>query len=347
MEKKMDVIINKEKIDFDLDGNENCGSIVNDLRSWLFQKKHIMLKTIVNSEEYNPVIHDALIISEIKKIEIDTEHIEILTLNSLSELKNYADRVEDNIGKINAEPSKFSDQKILDLFLQMKDGYSWCVKAVDNISKVLQVGVDNVKINQLCNDFTMSLNELAPVIDPVVIKRLMTSGRVASINNSLLMLIAELFTELKAKKTLLSFDELIERSAELREILSKLKDELITVSEKLQIGESVEAMNLLKEKFSTLESITNFFQQAQHSVSIDYKSILVNDKSVQEYLDNYLKLLKELLDSFETKDYVMLADLIEYELTEYITVFIETMNQISSIVRKLKNTTSEAGSVNN
>ena len=32
---------------------------------------------------------------------------------------------------------------VLKLFIQMKDGYSWCVKALDNISRVLLVSVDN------------------------------------------------------------------------------------------------------------------------------------------------------------------------------------------------------------
>jgi len=343
----MEVIINKEKIEFNLDGNENCGSIINDLRSWLYQKRHIMLRTIINGAEYTSALHDGLSIPEIQSIELDTEHIEILTLNSLSELKNYADRVDDNITKISANPSKFDDQKIIELFMQMKDGYSWCIKAVENIARVLQTSADNIQINTLNKTFISNINEIDPIFDPAAIRDIISSGKITQINNTLLKIIAELFSDLKQKKTLLSFDELIEKAEELQNLLNHLKEELISVSEKLQIGESAEAMNLLKEKFVTLESITQFFNQAQHSISFDYHTLIINDKPMQSYLDDYLKLLKELLDSFETKDYVMLADLIEYELTEYIIVFIEAVGQISSSVKKLKNSTNEAGSVNN
>ncbi len=343
----MNIIINKEKINYNLEGNENCGSIINDLREWLLQKKHIMLKIIVNDEEYNSQKHDNLTLEASKKIEIDTEHIEILTLNSLSELKNYAERVEDNINKISAYPSKFDDNKIVELFIQMKDGYSWCIKATDNISRVLQISVDNIEFFNNFNALKTQLNSIEAVFDSILIRDYITNGTIEKINLLLCKVITVLFSELKAKKTLLSFEEILDKATDLEKKLLPLKEELIGISEKLQIGESVEAMNLLKDKFSFLESITQFYHQTQCSVGMDFSAINISGKPLQESLDNYLKLLKELLDAFETRDYVMLADLIEYELTEFINIFSESIKQIESKVINLKSSSNEAGSVSN
>ncbi|MBP7653313.1 hypothetical protein KA977_07815 [Candidatus Dependentiae bacterium] len=327
----MDIIINKEKINFEIQGDEDFKSILEDLRNWLYKKKHIVLKILINGQQYLENIHDKMQVYDLNKVEIESEHIEILTLNSIAELKNYSDRIDEHIEKIKINPEQFPDNKLLEIFTQLKDGFGWCVKAIENIAKVLEIKNDI----EIFRDFIFSLNELEGILDPVKIKLFFTDGTISKLNSKLIANTALLFTELKSKKTLLSFDEILEKIGDCQNKLSTLKNELTAVSEKLQIGESAGAMNELKEKFLFLETVINFYSQLQNSLSIDYSAIKIKDKSLQDYLNDYLKLMQELLDAFESKDNVMLADLIEYEVTEYIEVFNESFTQIKMITNKL------------
>lgn len=330
----MDIIVNKEKINFEIQGDEDFQSILEELKNWLFKKKHIIMKIFVNEQPYSESLHNKLQIYALTKIEIESEHLEILTLNSIGELKNYSDRIEEYSIKINENPNQFPDVKLIEIFTQLKDGFGWCVKAIDNISKVLEINTEP----EMCSDFRFSINELEGIFDAQKIRQLFKDGSISKLNSKLVAVIAMLFTELKAKKTLLSFDEILGKIEECQTKLSVMKNELTSISEKLQIGESAGAMNELKDKFLFFENIIHFYFQIQCSLSVDYASITIKEKPFQEYLDNYLKLMKELLDAFESKDNVMLADLIEYEVSEYIEIFGESFAQIKTITEKLLET---------
>ena len=327
----MDIIVNKEKINFEIQGDEDFQSILEELKNWLFKKKHIIMKISVNDQPYSESIHNKMQVYALTKIEIESEHLEILTLNSIGELKNYSDRIEEYTIKINENSNQFTDAKLIEIFTQLKDGFGWCVKAIDNISKVLEINPEP----EMCADFRFSINELEGIFDAQKIRQLFKDGSISKLNSKLISVTAMLFSELKTKKTLLSFDEILEKIEECRTKLSVMKNELTSISEKLQIGESAGAMNELKDKFLFFENIIHFYFQIQCSLSVDYASITIKEKPFQEHLDNYLKLMKELLDAFESKDNVMLADLIEYEVSEYIEIFSESFIQIKTITEKL------------
>ncbi|HON56132.1 MAG TPA: hypothetical protein PLJ38_03860 [bacterium] len=331
----MDIIINKEKLSFELSGSENCKAIIDDLRNWLLQRKHILLKTHINDENYDKQKHDNLGIADIKRIEVESEHIEILTINSIGELKNYSDRVEFYVRKIKEENAAYSDDKILEIYMQVKDGFSWCLKAVENISKVLTID-NNEEWKEKYLQLKEKLDDIECIFDGARARELFLGDKIEKVNHILIVAILFLFEELKKKKTLLSFDEILEKIEASNKELETVKTELPLIAEKLQVGESVEAMNILKERFGILESIVNFYYQIQCSISIEYDKLMIKEKSMQDYLNDYLKLLKDLLDAMETKDYVMLADLLEYELSEFISVFIESFVKIKDITSNLK-----------
>jgi hypothetical protein len=333
----MDIIINNEKIDFELSSEDNCFSIIDELRKWVNSKNHIVLEIKIDSDIYDSEKHGNLKENDITQINLKTEHIEILTINSLTELKKYSDRVYSYIVNIRKKPETFSDQKLSEIFLQLKDGFRWCTKAIDNIVKIIHKNLHaNEEYQALFKSFNIKINSLEGIMNPGDIKKMFLNNEIEELNSILEKIVVYLYKKLQENKTLLTFDEILEGISDNEKMLKGFKDEIIEIAEKLQIGETVDAMNLLKEKFAVLEKVIALFNQIKNSISFDYENITINEKSLKIYIDEFLDLMKELLDSFKTQDYIMLADLLEYELNEFIDIFINSFSEIKNIVKNLK-----------
>jgi hypothetical protein len=175
------------------------------------------------------------------------------------------------------------------------------------------------------------------VFDAQEIKQYFVQGNIENINKIIEQVIVMLYNDFKTKKTLLSFKEIHDKILDVQKQLNQFNEKLVNISEKLQVGESVEAMNLLKKELGFLEGIIKFYKQIQSSISIDFNELIINEKSLQNWLDDFLGLNKELLECFETQDYIMLSDLIEYELSEYIDIFVQSFEKIDGIVKNLEN----------
>ncbi len=115
------------------------------------------------------------------------------------------------------------------------------------------------------------------------------------------------------------------RSAE--NLFNALKADLSEVPVRIQTGKDAEAMRtmvLVVELINkTVRILPDFTRQFGDSVSM-----MIGNKNIQEFYDDFNSVLRELMGAFEHKDSVLIGDLAEYEILPRMNLFFESTGKM-------------------
>jgi len=111
------------------------------------------------------------------------------------------------------------------------------------------------------------------------------------------------------------------RSAE--NLFNALKPDLAEVPVRIQTGRDAEAMRtmvLVVELINkTVRILPDFARQFDEA-----GGMMIGDKNIQEFYDDFNSVLRELMGAFEHKDSVLIGDLAEYEILPRMNLFFES-----------------------
>ncbi len=90
--------------------------------------------------------------------------------------------------------------------------------------------------------------------------------------------------------------------------------------------------NVANTKFViAIDNLQAYFQVVQESftlMGLTLESEYIGQKTVKEYMEDFSSKLSELIETQQKKDWVLFADLIEYELMPFLTDFMELYKNI-------------------
>lgn len=125
----------------------------------------------------------------------------------------------------------------------------------------------------------------------------------------------------------------LETLTELREHFDKLLDPLNDITSQLQQGQ-------IKTGFETMQTIMNhlqtFIQTINHIVVIsdlDLTQISMNEKNLQEYVEETADLIIELEPAIKEEDLVTVSDTCEYELRPLIEDWVDICSKLQNIIK--------------
>ncbi len=123
----------------------------------------------------------------------------------------------------------------------------------------------------------------------------------------------------------------------LREIKSELPglaDVMSNIATSFQEGKREYALNLFSEMCDQWRQIIQFFDDLSRVLFIDYSSIDLGDKSIDQANEELLNHLVETKTAIEKDDLVTLSDLVEYELIPKVDEEINIVDKIISYLEK-------------
>lgn len=106
---------------------------------------------------------------------------------------------------------------------------------------------------------------------------------------------------------------LLESFQEMNNYIYKLKDGISNIVNLLASEQEQEAFNMIVQLTNGLEWINNVFASVKEISNIDFEEV-----EFDEMIESFQNILESIVDSIEDKDYVLLSDILEYELSEII-----------------------------
>ncbi len=91
------------------------------------------------------------------------------------------------------------------------------------------------------------------------------------------------------------------------------------------------AFQLFSQCLETLNAVNDAFAETADLLELDYSEVVVGKTSIQEKMKSLAVVIGAALESFEQKDYVRLADVLEYDLLPHIAEFEQAARKLSAI----------------
>ncbi len=327
----MKIFINDSELNFTLENEKNLKEIVDSINDWLFTDNKIIDQIIIDDEIYNGSIEDLenYLIKDVKILKLTAIEIDTLVRSSLLEIKRYLLEVIHIIENLKEFKTEDTEKLI--------NGMEWVINILERSNNLYNY--EN-KINKKDLNFAEELRTLKDAI--TFLKELLKKEENDEINNFIKNDIKKIIEkwskniDILVEKSKGRFDNInIARNKvteQIYKIINKIPDILKMIEviyNDLQIGNEKHAMENMQILIETLESIISLLQLIKTTFSLNYKNIIYDDKSVEEYNIELTGILKELLEAMEANDTVLISDLIEYELSPRLEKYREVLKIIS------------------
>lgn len=344
----MEILINREKVDLKLDKNACLGEIIEILNEELAKTQMVIVDILLNKERINPIEKKDLLVKEIELLEIKAVTAVDLAIESLTEVGKYIPRAVRGIGGIKDFLKEGKDREVSQKVSQLAEGLSWIVDVLKKSGLVLKSDYKSIylkeeeatvleKIEALEKEERSLQNELKELNWQGVEKILDDLSPLLSSWISTLPKILTEYSKQEGAKILKEETGAAQILRELkasREDLSKLSQELEDISIRMQTGNEYEAMESLQECTRTLENIFGLLKNAQNFFNLNYAQIKVEKEDVASKIEEIKDILSEVVTAFENNDLVLLADLLEYELSPLMSLFPEVIDSVLARIKK-------------
>ncbi len=327
----MKIIIDGEELKFELENEKYLSEVLDAINDWLFPAGRVIQEIKINNKIFNGEIEELsdYPIEKVKELKLTTISINRLVQNSLLELKKYLITLYQMIDMKN----KFSEKDIKFL----TKGLSWMKNILLRANKLYKYEDEK---DELEYDFLAeieSIDNLASLINKLLEEK-QTSKLKDIIKNEYKQIINAWISRIDKLISLSSsMPRVIEATrkkvaAQIANLITRIPDMLKLIEGTivlLRTGEESEAMQNIKVMVDTMQSVIELLQTVQTTFSIDFKSMYVQEKSVEEINQDLLGILRELLEAMESHDTVLISDLLEYELPERLRNYIEVLQTIA------------------
>lgn len=110
--------------------------------------------------------------------------------------------------------------------------------------------------------------------------------------------------------------------------MDRLQTDIKSIVEDLYAGKVAKSLDQFQTRILALQSSLVYLQQLKEGGRIQYHSLAVKEESLSEKIPQMTKILKELSDSIQIGDTVLMRDLLEYEVLPFIQFIRQIYEQI-------------------
>ncbi|OHD54220.1 MAG: hypothetical protein A2Y33_13025 [Spirochaetes bacterium GWF1_51_8] len=295
----MEFLINSEPADVIMENEKNALEIIQSFQKQL--EKNLQISTIeIDGKFYSPESEDLANIetAKIGKINIEVGTQEEIAMSLLHEAKAMLVNVINDI-KQNAFSHVPQYNEIID----------WIIETLKSINTVTAFHLNEIKI------LTTTLIQVRAYLNDSAREE----DKIPSLCNILENMI-QFFDSLQLK---ISNRFRIDRD-DILQGLDSCQRELPEISESLQVGKDREAFGRIHNVINILESCSIYLRQKHKDLDETARD------EAEQYYQELNSLLSEIVIAFERGDFVLIADLFEYELPDKLENYKTLISQIDN-----------------
>jgi hypothetical protein len=322
----MEIYINNEQIPFELENEENCLDVINAIEEFAqsSKPKQFITNIYINDEEVSFADEEGLrsrSLDQVERLEVSTADIQGITLLSIYQIEKF----------LGILAGIFADETWDDSLENLAESMSWMRDGVQQVVTIFGNGNDFLSREQML--FSTSFDHLEHRIIEL------TSGSVeynqvireecSRKTDKLIEIIAEIKDKISTIFTEPGNESMLQTINTLITDIDTLIPRLSNVPFLFQSGEDKESMAVIQDLTMLLENSIKIFSHFKDNFTINMDKETVKEVSFEEFFQTMTDHLKELMDSIENNDSVMIGDLLEYE-------FVPNLEEISKLLEKLK-----------
>ena len=304
----MEILINKEKIDFTLEKEKSLGEVVNAIENWLDNPNYKITSLKIDNKELSSTVKtkwQKTPLIDINKLDIQVQlpgdaniyNYEIL----ISFLQSFLEGIKSNNTEILEHC--ISEYSIIIKNLKFTFASSAILSKIIEIEKLLVGSTPEIVFS-----WPNGVKEKANILVNDIIQNLII--RIREIANPIASLIKSI------------------------EGLQKSSIEIGEVSLLLQTGKDKKAMNYIISFSYHVERTLRLLSLLRKSDLIKLDELKINDNSIEEFFNELNTILKELTEAFIANDSVLIGDLLEYEIAPRLENIASFINEIKNISKR-------------
>jgi hypothetical protein len=331
----MEILINDEKIKFELETEKNVGEIIKGLESWIAENDNVIESISIDSVtvpfDYN-CSEFRRSISLVKELKVITLPQIELAVNTIVSLGEYITRIL----------SEYDDSDSLTYYDSILEGMKLIYSGIVDSLRILNVN-SIVIVNRkgiTLKDVLLEMNEFILIyekkyIDSEGIKKL------KDLLKNMLYFIAIVFKWAVIKNILFFKDwDKTRTSSFLGEIFQDLSyvcsnsiQKFDSISKDLQIGRDRKALGDLCYITELLDEVISILKITKIMYTIDFKSMLISDKSIDDLFYEITDRLKSVESAFKNGDMITVGDVLEYEIKPLFKQIPELFEKMDNFIK--------------
>ncbi len=331
----MEILINDEKVEFELETEKNVGDIIKGLESWIGENDNVIESISIDSVtvpfDYN-CSEFSRSISLVKELKVITLTQIELAVNTIVSLGEYITRIL----------SEYDDSDSLTYYDSILEGMKLIYSGIVDSLRILHVN-SIVIVNRkgiTLKDVLLEMNEFILIyekkyIDSEGIKKLQ------DLLKNMLYFIAVVFKWAVIKNILFFKDwDKTKITSFLEEIFQDLSyvcsssfQKFESISKDLQIGEDRKALGDLYYITELLDEVIWILKITKVMYTIDFKSVLISDKSIDDLFYEITDRLKSIESAFQNGDMITVGDVLEYEIKPLFKQIPELFEKIDNFIK--------------
>ncbi|MFP4363931.1 MAG: hypothetical protein ACLFR1_08675 [Spirochaetia bacterium] len=288
----MEIRVNNQTINFTLENEKTLGDIYKAIQQWAGSKNFNLLSMKVNQEQvplFTPEKWEQQEINAIELIDIELESELDARFKQLETIHRYFEYLERAVASDNSEEIK-----------KMLEDFPSVYRAISNL-------IDSGGSHELADSLKrlIATSGLFQNLKLEQDKKPVFFSSIDKVRNLI-------FTRMK---------EIATPAQELRKTISRFKEmeeQFSEVSVLLQTGKDSKAMSIITEFSELSEKLLRTMPYLQQTYG-DSENVVLAEKKLTSLFQELQDILQELSEAFDSKDYVLIGDIMEYEIAERIT----------------------------
>ncbi len=130
--------------------------------------------------------------------------------------------------------------------------------------------------------------------------------------------------------TMGSNDLVLESISAINNYFNDLSKNLSKVSDLLRVGNDKDGFNDFAADLKGITAFVQIMDKLAPFLSIDYSTYTYKEKTIKTYFDDLEAVLSKILETQKDRDYIMLADVIEFEMEPLLKVWQEVLESFKS-----------------
>lgn len=296
----MDIRINDQPIEFTLENEESLGDIISGIKTWLGDSGY----RITSIEHDGKVINPDIVQSETWQ-QKPIAGISSINVTVLSPIEQYGQNLHTMYQYITLLNRALAAHNLA-LIEQLREELP---QIINHIDEYVGGGSSYGKaLEQLVGASGILDGELKPQVE-----------KLQEFCSNLMIILSSRLNELTNP-----FDELKLTANALKEVVPKLPE----VSILLQTGRDKEAMNSIIEFAEISEKLIRLYRVLKDRGYTGFEDTTIEDQSFSDFYNELNGIFRELEEAFNSRDSVLIGDLLEYEVaprTEKLIAYISAI----------------------
>ncbi len=331
----MEILINDEKIEFELETEKNVGEIIKGLESWIAENDNmiesISIDSVIVPFDYN-CSEFRRSISLVKELKVITLTQVELAVNTIVSLGEYIIRIL----------SEYDDSDSLTYYDSILEGMKLIYSGIVDSLRILNVN-SIVIVNRkgiTLKDVLFEMNEFILIYEKKYIDSEGTK-KLKDLLKNMLYFIAIVFKWAVIKNILFFKDwDKTRTSSFLGDIFQDLSyvcsssfQKFDSISKDLQIGRDRKALGDLCYITELLDEVISILKITKIMYTIDFKSMLISDRSIDDLFYEITDRLKSVESAFKNGDMITVGDVLEYEIKPLFKQIPELFEKVDNFIK--------------